>query len=368
MEFKRKLISTLTAAVLVGTLFSTSAFASPKEGVNTHKQKHNQKRRLRKYHGSKIVVSNRASGTISVIAQRGDRVLATINLPKAKNKPEPMYVVHASKSGNVFVGDRANNRIVAFNDSNFKIEGILPAGNGIIHMNIDAGEYQLWVVNDIDNTATVIDPLTFDVVTTVPLAADLKALGAKPHDVILDSSGEAAYVSYISPNEEIDYVVKYDTNTFEELTRTTVGNDPHLTATRKNNFIYVAAQESDAVYVLNRSDLSLDKILDVPGAHGTTISRDGHTFYTTNLPAGGTDALYTLDTDSSEVIGQAVDAPSAVPHNLVVTNNAKKVYITHSGATSQDVSVYTINEETRLPTFKKIIKVQNNPFGIAFVE
>ena len=68
----------------------------------------------------KIIVANRGSGSISIIDTRSDNVSATISLPAADNPPEPMYVVHSPKSGRVFVGDRANNYLVIFDDEDFR--------------------------------------------------------------------------------------------------------------------------------------------------------------------------------------------------------------------------------------------------------
>ena len=57
-------------------------------------------------------------------------------------------------------------------------------GDGVFHMWSDPHDRQLWVNNDIDKTATVIDPVSLNVIATVPMPADLVADGYKPHDVV----------------------------------------------------------------------------------------------------------------------------------------------------------------------------------------
>ncbi len=323
------------------------------------------------YHRAKdrgsIVIANRASGTISIIDVNSDIVRQTIALPDAANPSQPMYVTHSPRARRVFVGDRGNNRIVIFDDQDFDFETSIPAGNGVFHMWSDPTDNQLWVNNDIDNTATVIDPITLEVLATVAMPEDLVALGGKPHDVILNPNGRSAFVSMVGFAGENDYVVKYDTDSFSEVARTEVGKDPHVSLTRRNKLLYVPTQNNNAVYILKRKDLSVVKILDVPGAHGAGMTRRGKTFYTTNISGGGVNGLYTIDTKTNTLIGDAVNTPLPTPHNIALTSRGSKLYITHSGATADQVSVYRIDKRSRLPELITTVTVGLNPFGLAFI-
>ncbi len=285
-----------------------------------------------------------------------------------------MYVVYSRDR--VFVGDRANNRIAVFNPRTFAVETTVPAGAGIWHMWADPFDRQLWVNNDIDKTSTVIDPLTLQVLATVPIPADLAAVGGKPHDVILDPSGAPfAYVTLIGVAGANDYVVKFSTQTFAEVARAAVGKDPHVSATSQNNLLYVPCQNSNALVVLNRATLEHVTTLSIPGAHGAGMATNGDVFYTTNLTGGGRDALWRVSAATNTVSGDAVDAPFAVPHNIALTPDRgvffpqeygnRKLYLTHSGATASQVTVYKL--KNGLPAFHKTITVGFNPFGLTFV-
>ena len=315
----------------------------------------------------KIVVANRASGSISVIDVRRDVVSGTYNLPAGIATPEPMYVVYVNQTRQVFVGDRANNRVVVYDARSFDLIGTVDVGAGVFHMWADQRAKQLWVNNDIDNTTSVIDPRSLSVIATVPTPADLVAMGGKPHDVILDHLGRFAYVSVLGLIGSNDYVVKFNTRTFQEVGRAAVGKDPHLSLTWRNKYLYVPCQGNDAVYVLKRYDLSLDKIVPAPGAHGAGMLWSGKTFYTTNLPGGGMNGLIALDTRSNEVIGTS-NTPYPVPHNIAVTRNGHKLYLTHSGGTSDKVTVYSISSSNPLPAYQKEITVELNPFGLTYVK
>jgi YVTN family beta-propeller protein len=313
----------------------------------------------------KIVVANRGSGTLSIIAASTDQVIETVELPACGNPPEPMYVVYVPQYHRLFVGDRANNRVVVFDADDLSLIDTAPAGQGVFHMWAHPRGQQLWVVNDIDHTATVIHTKTLRVLTTVPMPADLVAQGGTPHDVILDQ--EAAYITMVGFAGADDYVVKVDRDTFLEVARAAVGKDPHVTLTRKNGPLYVASQNSHVVQVLHRRDLTAVTAIAVPGAHGVWIPDSGKILYVTNLPGGGTEGLFTIDLTTQTVIGTAVDTAFPVPHNLVATDDGRKLYMTHSGATANQVTVYAIAKKAPVPVPWGEITVEVNPFGLAFV-
>jgi DNA-binding beta-propeller fold protein YncE len=313
----------------------------------------------------KIVVANRASGSISVIDTTDDTLLGTYALP-GEQPAEPMYVVYTLAGDRVFVGDRANDQVVVFAASDFSVEATVPAGQGVFHMWADIHGRQLWVTNDIDNTATIVDIQSLEVLATVPLPADLVEMGGKPHDVIVDRAGRFAYITMLGFPGPHDYVVQYDTRDFAEVNRATVGKDPHLSLTQRNHYLYVPAQNSDVVTVLDRETLAFVTEIEVNGAHGAGMRQDGRFFYTSNLPGGGADGLVAIDTASNTVIG-AVDTPYPVPHNIALTPDGQKLYLTHSGANSNKVTVYTASNHMPVPTIAGEVTVGFNPFGLAYV-
>jgi YVTN family beta-propeller protein len=314
--------------------------------------------------GREVVVANRASGTISVLDAATAAVVETVALPAGANPAEPMYVAASTSGDRVFVGDRGNDRVVVFDAADWSVVGTVPAGAGVFHMWSGSGDRQLWVNNDIDNTSTVIDPKRLEVIATVPTPADLVAAGYKPHDVILDPSGRFAYVTLVGGVDH-DWVVQFSTRTFAELNRTPVGLDPHVSVTPSSKALWVPAQNGDVVQLLDLRTLELVDEIAIPGAHGAGMSPNGQVFYTTNLPGGGTDGLWAIDTHTHEVLG-AVDTAYAVPHNVVVTP-AGTVFVTHSGGASDKVTVYSVTSTDPVPVATGEVTVGLNPFGLAYV-
>ncbi len=309
-----------------------------------------------------IVVANRASGDLTLIDVETDNA-TTLAMPAGENQSEPMYVVH--KNGNVYVGDRANNRIVVFDKWDWSVIGEVPAGNGVFHMWAQPGGNQLWVNNDIDNTITVINTGNLEVITTIDLPADLVADGGKPHDVILNRT--SAYVTLVGLSGDNDVVIRYTLKNFKEKARADIGKDPHVTIDPRKGRLYVASQDSGEIRVLRRNNLSLVTVIEAPGAHGIDIRNNAKIVYATNISGGGTDALYTINTQSNKMIGEPVDTPYPTPHNLVLTKPNKKLYVTHSGSTADKVTVYTVSNANPVPVYLTEVTTGLNPFGLEFV-
>ena len=320
-----------------------------------------QQENLRIESARNVVVANRGSGSVSIINTRTDVVDKTVVLP---DNGEPMYVIPKNFSRRVFVGDRANNRLVVLRKSDYSVETTVDVGQGVFHMWADYFGKQLWVVNDIDKTLSVINTKSLATLATVPIPADLAALNGKPHDIIVSPAGFLAYVTIIGVVGANDYVVQYYTPTFTEIGRAAVGKDAHLSLQFFDDNLFVPCQGANAVYVLDRFSMGIEKIIDVPGAHGAGMPFLDGMFYTTNLPGGGTDGIFGINIYSKEVVG-SVDTPFPVPHNIAVNFKGSKLYVTHSGATANKVSVYKKSRGSTIPKYVTDITVGLNPFGIS---
>jgi hypothetical protein len=67
------------------------------------------------------------------------------------------------------------------------------------------------------------------------------------------------------------------------------------------------------------------------------------------------------------VIGDPVDTPYPVPHNIALTPNSHKLFVTHSGGGSDKLTIYTMKDNDPIPVFSKEVAVGLNPFGLAYV-
>ncbi len=307
----------------------------------------------------RVVTADRASGTITVIDAATNSIIDTYDMP---DNGEPMYAVHIPQAKAVYVGDRANNRVVAFDEDDFSVKGVVPAGNGVFHMWASPNGTQLWVNNDVDNTTTVINPISMKVKGTAETPADLVADGGKPHDVFFDPQKNFAYVSVLGVAGSHDYIIKYKANTRQEVARVAVGKDPHIFADDVNDFLYVPCQGANAVYVIDRNSMEIEDILPLPGAHGIFMPGSGSHVYVSNISGA---ALGTFETAGNTQVGAPVPTPFVIPHNLAVNAAEDRLYVTHSGATNDQLSIYSVNPT---PSFITNLTVGTNPFGLVYYQ
>ena len=305
---------------------------------------------------NRVVIANRASGSISVINSDNDNVIGTYDMP---NNGEPMYVVHNETDHSILVGNYKGS-VVAFNDKDFSIIGEVNVGKGVFHMWLSPDNKQLWVNNEIDKSISVVDPLTMTEIIRFDIPTDLKD-NYKPHDVIVMPDNSAAFVTFIGSSDmQPDYVLKYDAVSFDETARAAVGRDPHVSLTSANPYLYVASQDASELKVLNRSDLSEETTLNIPNAHGLGMNHAGTYLYVGNISQGGMDATYTVDLSTNTILGTPVSSPASAPHNYAVNAKDDKLYLTHSGS-NDIVSVYDLSPT---PVLTKTIQVGTNPFGL----
>lgn len=318
-----------------------------------------------------VVIANRNSGNLSILNEDTGVVLGIIELTMGTDGApgEPMYISYLNRTNEVAVADRANNRVVFYDQNTYEITGTVETGAGNFHLWASPKEDQLWVVNDIDDTLTVIDPQTKTEIGRVELPASLIGTNAQPHDVILD--GQYAYITVNQPDQTGDLLVKIDTQTFEVVASAEIGDGAHASLAPEHNLLYVLSEGSDRIDIFDRRETNLEQVgsIDQPGAHGAIHAADGQYLYTTNISGGGDNGLFTIDTVTNEIVGDldGFNTPFATPHNLAVTNDGDRLFVTHSGADANAISVFSLDDPT-LPEWESSVNGQGaNPFGLAYV-
>lgn len=296
-----------------------------------------------------VVVTNRGSASLTVIDVKTDVLKQTVSIPDSQT----MYVVFEPRTNRLYVGDRAQNRVLVLNPVSFAVESSIAVGRGVFHMWADGQGEHLWVANDVDNTISVIK-LSDRTVRTL-------ALEAQPHDVFLTADGRTAFVSLLMADAP-DKVVRFNAQTLAREMEVEVAEDPHLYFVEQDQKLYVPNQEG-GLFVFHR-DLTLDYRLNLPGSHGIFPSTDGQFVFMTNLPG---QQLYSLNTRTRSLAENPVDVDLNNPHNLVLNRASNKAFVTHSGATANQVTVYDIDVQGRVK-FSRQVTAGTNPFGIAYYQ
>ncbi len=63
----------------------------------------------------------------------------------------------------------------------------------------------------------------------------------------------------------------------------------------------------------------------------------------------------------------SVDTPYPAQHNIALRPNSHKLFLTHSGADSDKVTIYTMMGNDPIPVYSTEVTVGFNPFGLDFV-
>lgn len=312
-----------------------------------------------------IAVANRDDGTLSLIHAGTLQVVNTIPMPAAGNAPVLGYVAFSEVHDRLYIGDEGNHRIVVLNGTDLSHVVDMPVVSDVFH--IWHNDVQLWAVDRTNLSVAVFDLTTNTPITTVPIPLDLVALGGEPHDVVVDADN--AYVSILGITGAADVVVRYSTTTFTENGRATVGDDPHLFLHPTNQYLYVACQESDAVFLVDRNTMAVEDMITVDGGHGIWIPPHGQRLYVSNFaghevtPGGALGALALFAIDISTLTSNSTHAPSSAPHNIATNASGDRLFVTHSnGGTS--VTVFDVQGGLAPPSGARTIQVGANPFGI----
>ncbi len=318
------------------------------------------------YGRGSVVVANRGTNDLSVIDVQSGAAVKSVALP---DNGEPMYLTYSPQNSYLFVADRANSRAVVFDAKTLDHVTNVPLGAGVFHCWIDRTEGQLWVTNDIDDTASVIDTRKLTVKTTVAMPPDLVADGYFPHDVTLGRQQDDVFVSLIGGTQG-GVVLRYSSKTFTETARRFLGDDPHVTLRRYlPNLAYINSQGAGSVLLIDRDTLAdVAPSIAVANAHGAVMNTEYETqfVYTTNIAGGGVGGLVTIDSTSQAVVA-TTDTPFPVPHNIVLDPSGARLYVTHSGGSANQVSIYDVNLATGAPTLTSSVTVGLNPFGLTHI-
>ena len=315
---------------------------------------------------TRIVVANRDEGTLSIIDDAQLAVVDTIPLPAGTNPAKPGYVAYSETRDRLYVGDEANQRIVVLSGTDYGHVTDLPAVSDVFHL--WHNDSQLWAVDRANTSVAVFDLETNTRLMVIPIPTDLTSQGGVPHDVVVDANH--AFVSVLGIENAADVVLRFSTSTLAETGRFPVGEDPHLFLHPTTPRLYVACQDSDAVYVVDRDTLALEDVIPVDGGHGVWIPAHGERLYVTNFAGhvvgtpnvAGAFALFTIDVAGGRVV-DSTHAPASAPHNLASNLDGTQIYMTHSNGET-DVSVYSAAGPSSPPRLRRVIRVGANPFGI----
>jgi len=271
-----------------------------------------------------------------LLAARG--VAATGPLPGMPQVVDPRNMYSENAAGKfspvvkdfpqlVYVPNSKSNTVDVIDPKTFKIVNHFPVGKEPQHVVPQYDLKRLWVINDLGDTATPIDPATGKRGTTIPV--------------------EDPYNMYYTPDGKYAIVVaerKQKLNFLDPQTMKLVHTVPvecpgidHMDFTSDGRFLIASCEFSGQVVKVDVENQKVVGMLRVGPEKGSMpqdvkTSPDGKVFYVADMMADG---IHLIDPVSFTKIGMIPTGKGA--HGLYVSRDSKVMYISNRGEGSVTV-------------------------------
>ncbi|MHB1651446.1 MAG: YncE family protein [Desulfitobacteriaceae bacterium] len=287
MLFETHAWVTLDNAVAVYNVYSDALVATIPVGVSPYFPK-------RTPDGTKVLVPNFGSNTVSVLCTATNKVLATIPVGIA-----PTSVAVDPTSTTAYVTNSGSGTVSVISIPTDTVVGTIAVGTGPVDVTIARDGSRVYVSNGGSNTVSVIDPTTHTVIATI-------ATGTAPNGLAISLDNTRLFV--VNSGDNTVSVFNIPTNVL--LTTIAVGVIPTKIAVNPVNplFVYVSNFASNSVSVIATTTLSV--LTNVPvgiGPRGLDVTPDGTRVWVANE---GDSSISIINTATNTI---AAALPTAFP-------------------------------------------------------
>ena len=219
--------------------------------------------------GTKVLVPNFGSNTVSVLCTAANLVLATIPVGLA-----PTSVAIDPTSTTAYVTNSGSGTVSVISIPTESVVGTISVGTGPVDVTIARDGSRVYVSNGGSNSVSVINPVTNTVVATI-------AVGTSPNGLAVSLDNSKLFVVNSGSNNVS--VISTATNTI--LSTILVGSNPQKIAANPVNpvFMYVTNFGSNSVSVISTTGLNV--ITTVPvgiNPRGLDVTGDGTQVWVAN--------------------------------------------------------------------------------------
>lgn len=287
MLFETHAWVTLDNAVAVYNVYSEELVATIPVGVTPYFPR-------RTPDGTKVLVPNFGSNTVSVLCTATNKVLATIPVGLA-----PTSVAVDPTSTTAYVTNSGSGTISVISVPTDTVVGTITVGSGPFDVTVSRDGSKVYVSNGGSNSVSVIDPTSNTVIATI-------GTGTAPNGLTTSLDNTKLFVVNSGDNT----VSVYNTSTNALLTTISVGLSPSQIAANPVNplYVYVTNSGSNSVSVISTTTLSVVTTVSVgTGPRGLSVTGDGTQIWVANQ---GNSSLSIINAATNTI---AAALPTAFP-------------------------------------------------------
>jgi YVTN family beta-propeller protein len=182
---------------------------------------------------------------------------------------------------------------------------------------------RLYVVNELSDTVSVVDPTDLKIVATV-------STGVRPHNVNVDPKGRYFYVTVRFTKESDDLVEVFDVRTNTMVASVKTGHQPtNIVPDATGARLYVTNNASNTVSIIAVPEFSVIETLKLKGRgpEGLVMTPDGRTLLIPNR--------YTGDVSMMDLVHRTIDViklpHGAKPVAMGITRDGRFAFVTDEG-------------------------------------
>lgn len=297
--------------------------------------------------GPRLLVTNSASDSVSVINTATNQVTATILVGE-----EPHGIVVNPTSPTAYVANFRSNSVSVIDTTLGQVTGTIPLGanRGPQSLVVSPDGNTVYVANDFFDSVSIIDAQTKSVVGEI-------FVGTAPQDIALTPDGARAYVTNFLDNS----VSVINTQTGMVIKTILVGEGPDgiaISPLAGAHLAYVANRLDNTAFAI---DTTSNTVLGGPIGLGfptkVVFPPDGGKVYIANF-----DQISVLNPLTKTVLNGILAADR--PLGMVVTPNGKRLYIALFGEDGGGNFVQVVSTLTHSAS-ADAIEVGTGPFGVA---
>lgn len=244
--------------------------------------------------GTRVLVPNFGSNTVSIICTSKNVVLATVPVGLA-----PTSVAIDPTSTTAYVTNSGSGTVSVLSIPTESVVGTISVGTGPLDVTISRDGSRVYVSNGGSDTVSVINPLTNSVVATIPV-------GTAPNGLAVSLDNTRLFVVNSGSNNVS--VVNTSTNTI--VSTIPVGSNPQKIAANPVNpaFMYVTNYGSNSVSVISTAGLNVVTTVPVGvNPRGLDVTGDGTQVWVANE---GDSSISIINTSTNTI---AAALPTSFP-------------------------------------------------------